>query len=193
MCVWTWAWAWYGGWSSDRISVTLSCLIVMATLFSQVAVTSPPSASPKLMDIYFFYSILRLLVTFIHHSIYFHLHAYVTRQQRKEDGDGDDGKASSDSQKNWTHIEKVNIKFSSEDDDRKLVSRESSPSVSWLDVHEKEKKKNSKSTPAYDTYFNIFGQIILYAVDAVVIGLFVYTIFWPKRKMESEMAACRRK
>ncbi|KAK3852963.1 hypothetical protein Pcinc_040468 [Petrolisthes cinctipes] len=61
----------------------------MATLFSQVAVSSPSSASPKMMDVFFFYSILRLLYTFLHHSIYFHLqrNTHTDTQQQQQDKD----------------------------------------------------------------------------------------------------------
>ncbi|ROT71109.1 putative low-density lipoprotein receptor-related protein 2-like [Penaeus vannamei] len=45
---------------SDRIMVTLSCLIVVANLFSQVATTSPSSATPKAVEFLFFAVTLRL-------------------------------------------------------------------------------------------------------------------------------------
>lgn len=48
--------------------VTISCLIVVATLFSQLNTTMPTSAEPKAVDIFFFYYITRLFIVGIHHS-----------------------------------------------------------------------------------------------------------------------------
>ena len=53
----------------DRIMVTLSCLIVEAGLYSQVSTSTPSTSSPKLLDFYFFYSIFRLFVVCVHHTI----------------------------------------------------------------------------------------------------------------------------
>ena len=48
--------------------VTLSCLIVVATLFSQVTSNIPASSTPKAIDVYFFYFIFRLFLIFFHHT-----------------------------------------------------------------------------------------------------------------------------
>ncbi|KAF2363276.1 Neurotransmitter-gated ion-channel ligand-binding domain [Trinorchestia longiramus] len=53
----------------DRITVTLSLLIVVASLFSQVVSTIPTSPSSKCVEIFFFYIILRLAFVFMLHSI----------------------------------------------------------------------------------------------------------------------------
>ena len=53
----------------DRIMVTLSCLIVVASLFSQTTSSMPASASPKVMDIFFLYYIIQLFFICLHHSI----------------------------------------------------------------------------------------------------------------------------
>ncbi|XP_042889458.1 uncharacterized protein LOC122264570 [Penaeus japonicus] len=52
----------------DRITVTLSLLIVLASLFSQTSTTLPMSPTPKCIDFFFFYCILRVSVVFILHS-----------------------------------------------------------------------------------------------------------------------------
>ncbi|XP_047478927.1 glutamate-gated chloride channel-like [Penaeus chinensis] len=52
----------------DRITVTLSLLIVLASLFSQTSSTLPMSPTPKCIDFFFFYCILRVSVVFILHS-----------------------------------------------------------------------------------------------------------------------------
>nr|XP_045603292.1 uncharacterized protein LOC123761356 [Procambarus clarkii] len=64
---------------SERISVTLSCLIVIAALYSQITFTIPQSSSPKIIDVYFFYFIVRLFKTFAHHSV-----LYLIRNYRKK-------------------------------------------------------------------------------------------------------------
>lgn len=53
---------------TDRIAITLSLLIVLASLFAQVATSMPASPSPKLVDIFFFYCILRVSIVFFMHS-----------------------------------------------------------------------------------------------------------------------------
>ncbi|ROT73128.1 hypothetical protein C7M84_008444 [Penaeus vannamei] len=61
---------------SDRIMVTLSCLIVVASLFSQIAATTPPSVTPKAIDIIFFCVIVRLFLIVLHHTILYLLQRY---------------------------------------------------------------------------------------------------------------------
>ncbi|KAG7165243.1 Gamma-aminobutyric acid receptor subunit rho-1-like 3, partial [Homarus americanus] len=54
---------------TDRITVTLSLLIVIASLFSQVTSSLPSSPAPKFVDWFFFYCILRVSFIFFLHSI----------------------------------------------------------------------------------------------------------------------------
>ncbi|XP_053648433.1 uncharacterized protein [Cherax quadricarinatus] len=54
---------------TDRITVTLSLLIVITSLFSQVNSTLPNSPTPKFVDWFFFYCILRVSFIFFLHSI----------------------------------------------------------------------------------------------------------------------------
>ena len=49
--------------------VTVSCLIVISTLFSQVTTTIPASAEPKIIDIFFFYYIFHLFIVSLHHTV----------------------------------------------------------------------------------------------------------------------------
>ena len=49
--------------------VDLSCLIVIAALFSQITTTIPLSANPKAIDYFFFYLIFELSLVFIHHLL----------------------------------------------------------------------------------------------------------------------------
>lgn len=55
---------------SDRIMVTLSCLIVDAALISQSSAMIPESSYPKAFDIYFFYSASRLFAVFFFHLVF---------------------------------------------------------------------------------------------------------------------------
>ncbi|ROT61371.1 hypothetical protein C7M84_020852 [Penaeus vannamei] len=53
---------------TDRITVTLSLLIVIASLFSQMSSSVPSSPVPKCVDFFFFYCILRVSIVFFMHS-----------------------------------------------------------------------------------------------------------------------------
>ncbi|XP_071541421.1 gamma-aminobutyric acid receptor subunit rho-2-like [Panulirus ornatus] len=54
---------------TDRITVSLSLLIVIASLFSQVSSTLPTSPAPKFVDWFFFYCICRVSFVFFLHTI----------------------------------------------------------------------------------------------------------------------------
>lgn len=49
--------------------MTLSCLIVLATLFSQMSSTLPQSATAKAIEIMFFAQIAHLTLVFVNHTI----------------------------------------------------------------------------------------------------------------------------
>lgn len=49
--------------------VTVSCLIVVATLFSQSTTSMPVSSDPTLMDSFFVYLIARLFLICLYHSL----------------------------------------------------------------------------------------------------------------------------
>lgn len=53
---------------NDRIMVTLSLLIVLASLFSQLSSSLPSSPVSKLVDHFFFYCIVRVSLIFLLHS-----------------------------------------------------------------------------------------------------------------------------
>ncbi|XP_069942591.1 glycine receptor subunit alphaZ1-like [Cherax quadricarinatus] len=54
---------------SERANTSLSLLIVVAALFSQSVSTLPASASPKAIDVWFFYFILRFFLFFVCHCL----------------------------------------------------------------------------------------------------------------------------
>lgn len=56
----------------DRIGVTLSLLIVVASLFSQVVSTLPASPTPKCLEWFFFLIIVKLAFIFVLHTIVAH-------------------------------------------------------------------------------------------------------------------------
>ena len=60
--------------------VTVSCLIVLATLFSQINSDIPASASPKAVDIFFFYYICRMFLVCLRHTF---LYAMEFRKQER--------------------------------------------------------------------------------------------------------------
>ncbi|XP_069185099.1 uncharacterized protein [Procambarus clarkii] len=56
---------------SDRVMVTLSCLIVLASLLAQASATLPESASSKAIEVWFSYTITRMfLVSVVHTAVY---------------------------------------------------------------------------------------------------------------------------
>jgi hypothetical protein len=65
--------------------VTLSLLIVVASLFSQVVSTIPSSPSSKCVEIFFFYVTLRLAVVFVHHALINHLISVQRSKSRKNE------------------------------------------------------------------------------------------------------------
>ena len=81
---------------SDRITVTLSLLIVVASLFSQMVSTIPQSPAPKCVEIFFFYIIIRLSFVFILHTLTDFI-SYRTKMKKKssngqtEDSKGETG------------------------------------------------------------------------------------------------------
>ena len=70
----------------DRIMVTLSSLIVLAALFSQMSSTLPDSPAPKAIEVFFFYYIARLSYVFACHTILWRLRCclYTNVNEQKE-------------------------------------------------------------------------------------------------------------
>lgn len=54
---------------TDRVTVTISLLIVVASLFSQVVSTLPSSPASKCVEIFFFYVTVRLAYVFLMHTL----------------------------------------------------------------------------------------------------------------------------
>lgn len=69
--------------------VTLSCLIVIASLFSQTTSSMPTTASPKIIDIYFMLYIQNLFYLCIHHTILYWLKLREQKFQDEQRSHGD--------------------------------------------------------------------------------------------------------
>ncbi|KAF2362649.1 Neurotransmitter-gated ion-channel transmembrane domain, partial [Trinorchestia longiramus] len=65
----------------DRITVTLSCLIVEAGLYSQVTDIVPISAAPKFIDVFFLYAITRLFITCVNHMYCYRFLIWLDRRR----------------------------------------------------------------------------------------------------------------
>lgn len=68
----------------DRIMVTLSSLIVLASLFSQLSSNLPDSPSPKAIEVLFFFYIGKLSYTFVCHAFMTLLKLYREHKEKKQ-------------------------------------------------------------------------------------------------------------
>ncbi|MCL4126239.1 UNVERIFIED_CONTAM: hypothetical protein GTU68_029340 [Idotea baltica] len=69
----------------DRVTVTLSCLIVMAAFFTQISSSLPLSADPKLIDVWMFTHVCILFLVFEVHIIIIFLFIKSTRMKEEEE------------------------------------------------------------------------------------------------------------
>ncbi|KAL7648950.1 UNVERIFIED_CONTAM: hypothetical protein RMT77_000885 [Armadillidium vulgare] len=69
---------------NDRVTVTLSCLIVMAALFTTSSNNLPESAEPKLIDFWMFAHIVVLLIVFVAHLIVIFIHDRNANKEREQ-------------------------------------------------------------------------------------------------------------
>ncbi|ROT81978.1 hypothetical protein C7M84_024864 [Penaeus vannamei] len=71
----------------NRIMVSLTSLLVLMTLFSQVADTLPRTSYFKLVDIWFFFSIIYTFLVIMQHTVveYFHLYEHEIRALKKSE------------------------------------------------------------------------------------------------------------
>ena len=65
--------------------VTLSCLIVEAGLYSQINSNSPASSSPKAVDKFFFFNIVRLFLVCVLHTINYRWLAYLKNKETERE------------------------------------------------------------------------------------------------------------
>ena len=146
----------------DRIMVTVSCLIVIATLFSQMTSNMPPSAQPKAVDIFFFFYICRMFLVCLNHTYH-----YVRK---------------------WRREEKLqNIKKEKEQG-RELTGEEMEEIKNEKDGEEEEKKKFANSTLLFQfVTFSLdaflFAVYIIYIIQGryEVTKFFTFDNFIPKQ------------
>ncbi|XP_053633497.2 uncharacterized protein [Cherax quadricarinatus] len=171
---------------SERISVTLSCLIVIAALYSQITFTIPQSSSPKVIDVYFFYFIVRLFKTFAHHSVLYLLENRRKKReerQRVENGEVSttengihevserdlDGDTSSEVES--TDINTVlELKYVSSISSQKTLAKIPSPAP-------------KKPPPQYDRIFNLAGITWGIGTDFIFISAFSYWILSSRQRV----------
>lgn len=172
---------------SDRISVTLSCLIVIAALYSQITFTIPQSSSPKLIDVYFFYFIVRLFKTFVHHFVLYLIGNYERRQNRKRYDVNEDC---------WTEEDAA---LEKDDRDFRVASetRTEAAENAATNPHDPASRRSptflpqvegtpSKPSRSYERYFNLVGIGLGIGTDIVCIGLFFYWIFSSRERVISK-------
>ncbi|KAK3873063.1 hypothetical protein Pcinc_021897 [Petrolisthes cinctipes] len=135
---------------TDRITVTLSLLIVLASLFSQLSSSLPSSAEPKLVDIFFFYCCLRVGTIFIFHSLINRSMKYMQEEVENED-----------------HVARIITGSTGTDTAMNVKMR-----LAWPPNSKNQKQQRRKFfTPQT---INKIGTFFLLMVDALIISLLVF-------------------
>ncbi|XP_037775248.1 uncharacterized protein LOC119572299 isoform X2 [Penaeus monodon] len=182
---------------SDRIMVTLSCLIVVAALFSQIAATVPASASHKAIDVIFLIIIVRLFLVVLHHSVLFLIRRSVRRAKEEglesgmEAGDVVPGPALYQPPKkkfplpSWTGQEPVTPA---------MEDKGQNPLPAWmkLDVmaNNGNQREINKEVRSYDEFFNIFSISFGMLADVLWISLYYYKIASERDLVIQEFEKC---
>ena len=158
----------------DRIMVTLSCLIVEAGLYSQINSNMPASASPKAVDIFFFYNIARLFWVCLHHTINYRWLSYL-KQKKTEN----DTKKSLNAIKDNTIPKEINKSSLS-----KLITLKPAPDEikiinnSWLTEQVKQKEGNSTTDMKTFTSLNKVVVLLYMITDCSFVAIFVLYIMY---------------
>ncbi|ROT61595.1 putative glycine receptor subunit alpha-2 [Penaeus vannamei] len=181
---------------SDRIMVTLSCLIVVAALFSQIAATVPASASHKAIDVIFLIIIVRLFLVVLHHSVLFLIRRSVMKAKEEalesgmEGGGAVPGPALYQAPKKfllppWTGQGPVTPA---------MVHKGHNPPSAWAELDPMAKKgkqqESNKEVRAYDEIFNIFSISFGMLVDVLWISLYYYSISSERDLVMQEFEKC---
>ena len=138
--------------------MTLSCLIVEAGIYSQVNATMPTSASPKAIDIFFFYTIVRLFLLCLHHTLNFR---YVTYLVNKS--------------KSGTKIENISKKIFAPSD-AVMYPPELKNDSKNNTVENKGENSLPESINRKVLIYNVINFTILSVIDVLFFGIFVYEI-----------------
>ncbi|XP_037775243.1 uncharacterized protein LOC119572296 [Penaeus monodon] len=168
---------------SDRIMVTLSCLIVVAALFAQIATTTPFSACPKAIDMIFLAIIIRLFFVVLHHSIYYLLRVYVQKCEERRTREPVKPltvqkwvDVSADLPPVYTppdvKLRKMPWKLDEEDEDRKT------------------QRKNSKCLSSCDKIFNVLGIVVGLLWDVLWVSLFYFFVLMERNHILQDFEKC---
>ncbi|XP_064108060.1 uncharacterized protein LOC135216610 [Macrobrachium nipponense] len=144
----------------QRASTSLSLLIVVASLFSQSVSNLPKSASPKAIDVWFFYFILRFFLFFVAHCL---VEFQRFRVQSKKNGNS----------VQILQFPKEETKMSGSGLDADECQdgqgqRKAHRLLAWII------KETSKTTPFQPETINLVCLLLGVAIDATFIALFVH-------------------
>ena len=173
--------------------VTLSCLIVVAALFSQVSSTIPSSPTPKSIDYYFFYFIWRLFFIFLHNTILFLLTKYRECKEKKlKELETQEIKDRLECEKYFkllsAELEKFDYKYPRVSDIHKIENKKSTASYNnnWMEnggIEKNLEKKKTKKSYGIDDIFNIVFFIVSLIMDIIVVIDYVLGIRNGRMKM----------
>ncbi|XP_066977933.1 uncharacterized protein [Macrobrachium rosenbergii] len=164
----------------QRASTALSLLIVMASLFSQSVTILPKSASPKAVDVWFFFFTLRFFLFFVAHCMVELHRTRVASSSKKEDRNS---KRQLDSQEGKSKVRVLkNLHSHKEYLGQSLAMRirhgaENSKNVHSFNVENPWMLKSaSNKTFISPATVNLWCLAIGIAIDFIFVGLFVYSI-----------------
>lgn len=165
--------------------VTLSCLIVVAALFAQIATTTPASASPKVIDIIFLAIIIRLFFVVLHHSIYYLLRVYLKKCEEKRSRDAVQPLAV----RKWAGAS-AELPAVYTPPDVKLRKMPWEKSDEEGDKEPKNQWKNSKCVSECDKTFNVLGIAVGLLWDVLWVSLVFLYILQTRSEIFQDFEEC---
>ncbi|XP_047476773.1 uncharacterized protein LOC125030639 [Penaeus chinensis] len=169
---------------SDRIMVTLSCLIVVAALFAQIATTTPSSACPKTIDMIFLAIIMRLFFVVLHHSIFYLLRVYVKKCEERRIREA----VQPLTVQKWVDVSAdlppvympPDVKL------RKMPWEKSDEE----DKGRKNQRKSSKCLSKCDKIFNVLGIVVGLLWDVLWVSFFYFTVMMDRDHILQDFNKC---
>ncbi|XP_066977831.1 uncharacterized protein [Macrobrachium rosenbergii] len=155
----------------QRASTSLSLLIVVASLFSQSVSNLPKSASPKAIDVWFFYFILRFFLFFVAHCL---VEFQRFRVQKKENGNNVQILKFSNEKTNWngklkSHpLESTCSSLDADECQDGQGQRKAHRRLGWTVT------ETSKTPPFQPETINLVCLLLGVAIDATFIALFIH-------------------
>ena len=156
--------------------VTLSCLIVEAGLYSQINSNMPASASPKAVDIFFFYNIARLFWVCLQHTINYRWLVFLANKKNENTSKN----AANDTTlgSNKIIIPQPPIYYAPNEKQMAMNAWTSKLSLS--------KQGNSGDKMKTFKKFNLLVFIIYIFVDFIFFGLFVLNIIMTRNNISED-------